>query len=605
MKPESNHHRAFLTFYIQSLGERTRDEEKGTKFGFDWTIYNLNIVGDWVPYRLPFIRSGHGETAKTKTEAEFGIDLAFLSGDGTRLRIFVLKDEALKNATWHKNFFDADLRSAASPPLDDPLLANVRSVHIILAYNKDEDHNGVELYNRLTIGLGDRLNNGVTRTFERWNLSRIVEEVREKLLSPQLLPQKFYSQFAYVCSQVAEFAYGSDEWQQQLTPNWRRFLSTLLGDHADERSVRLLPVALVILKQHLKSSSAETAWIDLIEWAVLAAWNVRLKSDKRRVKEAVEQIWVEMYILELDNFYHRHAKSLSIRHSLDQPLSGCPADAGRSAIVANWHIARLGILGGAFANAEVDDRPESAEFMANKIDQVAIYLIELLNANPSAMRPLIDLHHVELVLASMLLRSANRNDDHLNWLHGLVNALWTRRTGIVEIPFPEGRNSLQLVFEALGTGEVPADYLELTSLYVMCLLEIACYSVPHERDILLHMAWRKLVIGQRDDEQQIAPLDLMCWLPPEDWADRILISSLAYEGASVSVHLNPPRDDDPSGDVLYNSISAFVAETRAKQPFIVPDDLPLPVIFLACLKHRTPLPPELWRDAIFRAQPNT
>lgn len=604
MKPESDEHRAFLTYYIQSLGERTRHEEKGTKFGFDWTIYNLNIVGDWVPYRLPFLRTGHGETAKTKTEAEFGIDLGFLSGDGETLRLFVLKDEPLKNRTWHKNSFDADIRSAASPPLDDPLLANVRRVDVILAYNKDEDHNGVELYKRLTAGLGDKLDNGVVRRFERWNLSRIVEEVREKLLSPQLLPQEFYSQFAYVCSQVGEFPYGSDEWQQQLIPNWRRFLSTLLDDHADERSVRLLPVSLVILKQHLKSSSAETAWIDLVEWAVLAAWNVRLKSDKRRVKEAVEQIWVEMYILELDNFYRRHSEALSIRHSLDQPLSGCPADAGRSAIVAHWHIARLGILGAAFAAAEVDDSPESAEFMANKIGEVANCFIELLNANPSAMRPLIDLHHVELVLASLLLRSADRNDDHLNWLHGLVNALWTRRIGIVEIPFPEGRNSLQLVFEALGSGEMPADYLELTSLYVMCLMEIACCSVSSERELLLQMAWRKLVVGRRsgqgDNETQIAPLDLMCWVPPDDWAKRILTSSLAYEGASVSVHLSSPGDEDPSGEILHESIAKLVAETRARHPFVIPDDLPRPLIFLACLKHRTPVPPELWRHAIFK-----
>ena len=35
---------SFLTYYVQSLGERTREEKLGTKFGFDWIIYNLALA---------------------------------------------------------------------------------------------------------------------------------------------------------------------------------------------------------------------------------------------------------------------------------------------------------------------------------------------------------------------------------------------------------------------------------------------------------------------------------------------------------------------------------------------------------------------------------
>jgi hypothetical protein len=108
---------SFLTYYIQSLRERTREEKTGTKFGFDGVIYNIGLAKGWTPYRLPFVRTGPGETAKTKTEAEFGIDLAFLSEDRQTLRIFVLKDEVLTNKNFTEHDFDKDLRNACAPDL--------------------------------------------------------------------------------------------------------------------------------------------------------------------------------------------------------------------------------------------------------------------------------------------------------------------------------------------------------------------------------------------------------------------------------------------------------------------------------------------------------
>src|SRR4051812_17554851 len=105
---------SFLTYYIRSLGERTRVEKSSTKFGFDWIIYNLCLADDLVAKRLPFLRAGAGETSQPKSEAEFGIDLAFLSRDKKTLSIFVLKDEELKNRTWGQNSFDIDLRNAAA-----------------------------------------------------------------------------------------------------------------------------------------------------------------------------------------------------------------------------------------------------------------------------------------------------------------------------------------------------------------------------------------------------------------------------------------------------------------------------------------------------------
>jgi len=82
------------------FAECTRVEKTGTKNGFDWIIMNLALAQNWIPARLPFIRTGPTETSRTKTEAEFGVDFAFLSQAGRRLTIFVLKDEVLTYASW-------------------------------------------------------------------------------------------------------------------------------------------------------------------------------------------------------------------------------------------------------------------------------------------------------------------------------------------------------------------------------------------------------------------------------------------------------------------------------------------------------------------------
>ena len=207
---------SFLTYYIRSLAERTRVEKTGTKFGFDWIIYNLALASDWVPHRLPFLRSGADDFSQTKSENEFGIDFAFLSSDKHCLIVFVLKDEVLKSTNWTQHDFDSDLRRAVAPDLSSDETTEVKEVRVILAYNKDEDNAGVELYNRLIASLGTKVGDNCSLKFERWNLTRITEQVRDTLLSASLLPQAFFSHFSYLCAQFGDFRHGSDQWTHQL-----------------------------------------------------------------------------------------------------------------------------------------------------------------------------------------------------------------------------------------------------------------------------------------------------------------------------------------------------------------------------------------------------
>ena len=134
-----------------------------------------------------------------------------------------------------------------------------------------------------------------------------------------------------------------------------------MTENADERCVRLLPVALLILREHGKENpTIETAWIDLIEWGMLAAWHVVQTGPKREgIGQAVWQMWNEFYVAELERYYGAHASDLHVRHSLDIRLSGSFVDTIASAVVTHWHITRLGILGIAYAeclpNETADD----------------------------------------------------------------------------------------------------------------------------------------------------------------------------------------------------------------------------------------------------------
>ena len=105
----------FLTEYIVSLSERTRFEKGEVKIGFDQVIYSLALAKNWQPIKIPFLRQDAYGVTTTKTEAEFGVDLAFLDPSKTALYIFTLKDEALTNSNWTKNNFDKDIRMVAVP----------------------------------------------------------------------------------------------------------------------------------------------------------------------------------------------------------------------------------------------------------------------------------------------------------------------------------------------------------------------------------------------------------------------------------------------------------------------------------------------------------
>jgi len=586
----------FLTEYIVSLSERTRVEKDGVKIGFDQLIYSLALAKNWQPIRIPFFRqNAHGITT-TKTEAEFGVDLAFLDPSKTELYIFVLKDEALTNRNWTKNNFDTDIRMATAPGLEMAGLELVKTVKVILAYNKDEDKNGIELYNRLINSLGTAIRNNISLSFERWNLSRIVEEAKHNLLSPELLPLHLSRQFRDICVEAQSCDYGTKDWEDRVVFNWCKFLNSLLEPPIDIKRLNLIPVALFILHNYRRETpNSYPGWIDLTEWAILAVWHCCLgtsdKPDHDRLRQITEKITVELYIAELVRYLNQVSQVFTTEHGFGNTAGG-QLSVVNDPYLTYWHTSRLGILALGCRDFALRD---TAEIVRHSSELVTACL----STNPAIFRPLIDLNHVDLFLIWFLLMQSGQPKHIYKWLSELESRLTIRHARkFGGVPFIESQSRMELVAEYIATSNRPPEYTDSSSYLVLMLMEICFCLNEKERDELVERFYRRVVCGIGDDGKKIAdyPLDLMSWVPPQDWPSRVLKESVD-DGIGIATHnFSNLGNNQPK---LADKIQDFIAQVRTRYPWQLPTNIPQSIAILACLKHGAPLPPEYWRSIIF------
>lgn len=594
----------FLSNYLTSLPERTRAEKKSNKTGFDWVIYSLAIAKNWIPVRLPFFRSKAPSLPKAKSETEFGIDLAFLLEDKNEIVVFVLKDEALNNSNWNRYRFDEDLRMASTLNVNQIGLEETTSIRIILAYNKDEDYAGVQHFKQTTQSFGETRNDGIKLTFERWNLTKLSEEVKTHLLSPELLPQHLSSALRYICLQIGDFDYGTTEWEDQLVPQWKYFLGEVMTSPLDERKLRLIPVSLMIVKEHKKDSpNGCPGWIDLIEWAMLALWDAVRSKRHDKLYMIVGQIWSDFYISELVRYFTEVKEALAEEYGYVSQTSaiGC-LPAVQDAYVTYWHLGRLGIL--YFALQDLIETHNENE-KKTESEQVALQdaeiLIRSLSRRPGALRPLLDVHHIELFMIWRVLWQSNNRDEIYRWLKDMEICLLTRRAKMSGLPFIEGRSRMDLVAEYAATSRRPAEFTDDSSYLILMILEL-CFSLEvNQRNDLLATYFRQIVNGIDSegrffDEKEI---DLLGWIPPEDWVERILRTSVTDGTAVQTCNFEMYPNDERS---LANKIHSFVVDCRQKYPSSSEYDVPESVLLLGCIKHKSPLPSDFWRNIIFASK---
>lgn len=593
----------FLTGYIRSLSEESRQEKKGPRHGFDHIIYELAIAQGLIPFRLSFYRQGEAQLASPKKEAEHGVDQAFIARDGKTLWIFVLKDEILNYRNWTDENFDTDLRRARDQDLTSPEFALIEKVLIVLAYNKDENEEGLESYEKLVRSSGSKMGDHATLIFERWNLTTITEKVREHLLTPSLLPESFFKRFTYLCWQVGDFTHGSPQWNDVLIPDWREFLASVLTDPVSERSIHLISVAMIILRSYGKRNadgkftpSFETGWLDLVEWAVLALWDAANKTEDKAITCAILDIWFKFYLTELEMFYADSIEFLKFEHSLES--GGGVLNEGASTYRAFWHMGRLGLLAMAISELQFVDDKESRANIDDLSIRISNWIIELLNANPSCQRPLLDINHIEIFLVWRALAICGRWDDILAWFHSLFQRLLFRRLGKGGCRLIDYSNSWESIFEYLATGEKPHSGFGKSSYLLLMLIEI-CFGTPNGKgDELATVIHSQLILGKNGNDLGKFPfkeqVELMGWAPPSDWSKRIL-SKPVHEGICLPVHFSAGE-----GELEFlTALRKFIENTRKEFSLELPTKIPFSVFVLGCIKHISPLPNEFWRICLF------
>ena len=494
--------KSFMTAYLLELKERSRSEMGIQKWGLDWVIYNLGQSMFGKPARLPFSREPGPGLPKSKTETEYGIDVAFLSDDSKKLILFVLKSEKLTNRTWIKKNFEEDLRKAITPDLSSKALSKVVNVKVILAYNRDDDLAGVKLYDNFVNSCPTKIGDAVTLELDRWNLSDLVQLSLEYLLSPSLLPQEFFGKLSFICSQFSDFKHGSDEWEQQLIPAWRRFMDELFRIDIQVSGARTIPIALLIIREQRKGNPTfQTGWIDLVEWTTICLWNHYLKNKTKTSWQAAHNFWTEFYITELFSFYSDNNEDLSVEFSIDNIAYGTPNYLGTAlaSMVAYWHLARLGILWYSLFSMPIKADESFQETREKYLNVICKWAITILKANESFFRPILDIHHIQIFLLFQILFYHVRPSERIHVFQRFINYLYLRRNKTSALPFINSHNSLESVLEQIITSNKSEAASSNSSLFVMMLLEFSCAFEKDDRDKLLDIIFNKLVmdIGKR------------------------------------------------------------------------------------------------------------
>ena len=598
----------FLTSYIRSLSEETRSEAKGPRHGFDHIIYEIALAEDSIPTRLSFIRQGDGELSMPKKEPEHGVDAAFITRDGKTLTVFVLKDEVLNYRNWTEEKFDYDLRRARDQDLTVPELRMVTEVRIVLAYNKDDTEEGVESFERFERSSGTKIGDHAALRFERWNLTTITEKVKQSVLTPSLLPESFFRRFTYLCWQVGDFNHGSSQWVEVLLPDWREFLALVLTDPITERRVRLVSVALIILRSHGKKTLAgepepsfETGWIDLLEWAILTLWDAARRSVDKRVKKAVSDIWLKFYLAELERYYSTHIELLAAEHSIE--IGGSAIQEGASSYIAYWHMGRLGIL--AMALGELSQlNGDAGNGIRELVHRSADWVVRLLNANPSCLRPLLDIHHIEIFLVWRAMVQCGRWNDALNWFQTLFERLLYRRLGKAGCRVIDYGNSWEALFEFLATDEAPYAGFGQSSYLLLMMMELCLGAPRQEGNGLASVMHSQLIHAQNGGGGEKLPfkeqVQLMGWIPPSNWSERILAGPV-NDGVALPTHFSLGESDAAFPEALHR----FIENSRKVMPEVWLPFTPPSTLVLACQKHVSALPSEFWRASLFGSPPTS
>lgn len=584
----------FLRDYILHLKE---DGE------LDWLLYNLGVSKGWRPLRLPFSREEEGKNTLKKGEREFGIDLAFLAGDQSEeLIIIVLKAIKLNSVNWKKSSgFREDLEEAVEVQLQERQYRMVEKVKVITAYNKDEDKNGKESYERFVranrTNTTRKIEHPISIVHKRWNIESLHNLVEEHLFNPDLLPRKVASGLHYLCTQFQDFKFGTSEWEKITKPTWTQLYSSILKEKKGklESKIRLVTMACSIVGKYLNiGGEIRSGYLDLVENALLDVFQV-CRGNEKDLKIAYSTIW-KLYLESLENYIDQNGKVFLVEDGFSlNYFFGLTyvANAHR----AFWNMGRLCILILVFIRYhDVEKKSSQKEVLAKKLEYLAGLFFQGLQNESSFLRPLVDLHHRELFLIWLVLFKCFGVGQVAVWLGNLFGAIAQRRSksAIIQVPFIEAYSRWDLVAEYAASSNRPLSYRDDTSFLVTMLMEMAYVLPTEDAKNLVAFVFDKIVSPvSNSDEQSMESLKLLSWRPLKDWPATYVgqphrrrghIIPLIFEG-------NTPKEKANSFKEYIQSELELIEEIRV-------DGVSETIYFLASLKHDSPIPPFWWRNEI-------
>lgn len=585
---------SFITKYILSLSERSTNQDNGDfKIGFDWIIYQYGFFKQWQPIKQPFSREKKDEQLSHKSEQEYGIDFSFYDEFNEEYIVFVLKAEKLTYSNWTSKNFDSDLRMAIAPNLE--LLGikkeKIKKYKIILVYNKSDDNGGINLFNNFVNASPKTIfDNKIEMSFERWNIDRLVLEVINNILKPDILPNNLSSLLSYVTYLFSNIDYGTTAWNDQLLPNFKKFLDTTFEKGIDERKVYLIPFALIIIKGDKNTPNSKVAWIELIEWAILKLWDITLNLDDKKIKNIVNDIWNNFYIQELNLYFEKNKDTLCAKNGVIVNKTPC-----LDLILLNtvnsiyWHIGRLSLLALSFIDL---NNPEKYKHTINICNN---YLISIINNNSSVFYPLIDLHHIQLFMIFYMLYLGNRLDVYYDFMIDLLNYLIPRRLLNSNIPFIDYSNDLSIVALYITNITKQIKNSSNESSYLITMLLELCLIFEKEKSVdIIDEFFKKLI--NENNEFNIKQINLVSWVPDKNWEENIFKKQTETGIGMDTGNFN----DFYNKKTKYENIKIFIKESKERDIDVSKLKCPFPTYLLACIKNKSPLPPAFWRQFIMK-----
>lgn len=215
----------------------------------------------------------------------------------------------------------------------------------------------------------------------------------------------------------------------------------------------------------------------------------------------------------------------------------------------------------------------------DRADWACNLLTAVITLNPSARRPMLDEHGIEIALAALALAFSGRQTEAAVYASWVLSDLGIRAD--LERPLPELYNNIDAVLEAFADKR-PPEYTDSSSTLITLLFELLLWDKDSDEAI-------------RSFAGKFRQLNLQTWYPPNDYSTRLYRQELTDGFTETGVVITDNRT------ALLTSVSERHKHFGCadKDPFS--EHVSGITRLIACRHFRTPVFPVDWRSWIDNA----